>query len=151
MINLLNINTILDLNNLTLNIDPRKRNKFNACFSGMKTSKVSKLYTFLWFLKRFIMCGLVFFLQDLNVTTKTIMFISIQVLYFLSVVILRCPKKITDQLIDIFTEFTFIVLISWLLFNSKMEDWSKTDKYLFVTIILSIFIIQALINLGKFR
>ena len=115
----------------------------------MKDSRIFKIHTFLFFLKRFLLCVLVFFLKGLDSTTKAVIFISIQVLYFAYVVILRCPKLVSDQIIEIFTEFTFIVLIAILLFNNEMNDWSKAEKYIFVSIILFIFVFQAAVSLCK--
>ena len=130
--------------------NPKKKAKLAGCFAGMKSSRYARLHTFLFFLKRFLICVLLFFLKGLDVDSKLYMFIGIQVIFYAFILILRSPKLMKDQINEIINESVYLLLISMMFLNENNIDWGSFGQNLFIYLIMFNFILQFLVTLGKY-
>ncbi|CAI2364405.1 unnamed protein product [Moneuplotes crassus] len=114
--------------------------KCRACFQGLNPYKFQRLYVSLFFLKRLLVCGVIFFLKDYSLTHKLMIIISIIGLYLLVFLIQRPFLNTRDQVIEIINEGLYLVLTSVLFYFNKRKDWNGKATYLFMSVILAIFI-----------
>jgi len=125
-----------------------KKNKCLVCFSGLKTTKIQRFHTPLFFLRRLLVCVLLFLFKDLESNTKLPLFLMIQVVFLIVLVILRSPKLIKDQIIEIFNELVFTLLVLWMVFHQEVSDWKEQTQDLFLYMIIASFALPLLINIA---
>ena len=61
----------------------KQKGKFSTLFSGVKPTRIHRLHAFLFFLKRFLLCFVIFLLQDIGITLKLILILVIQLGFFI--------------------------------------------------------------------
>lgn len=127
----------------------KPKGMWSACFSGMKNSRLSKLSTLMFFLKRFLLCSLIFLLPTLSTNVKIFIVLGIQICFFVVIILVRSPKLIKDQVLEIINESVFIILIIWLYVQENDSNNKKMKENLFLFIIFTSFGIQLFISLGK--
>ena len=54
-----------------------------------------------------------------------------------------------DYVFEIINESVFIVLVSFIFCKEHNTGWSKEEEYLFICLIISGFVVQAIISFGK--
>jgi len=133
----------------THSINIEAKGKFSGCFSGLKDSKISRLHTFLFFLKRFLQCFILFILKDINQDAKIGLFFGLQIIFFVFYLRVKPHKLTKDQLIEIINEFIYILLMFRLFYVSNQEDWTNAEKHSFLSLIVANFLIQTGISLCK--
>jgi len=126
-----------------------KRSKCAGCFSGLKDSKIARMHTFLFFLKRFLQCVVLFWLRDLGLDAKLGIYFALQIIFFSVYVVVKPHKLTKDQLIEMISEAIYIILISRLFFYNKQNDWTDAEKIFFLALIVGSFVIQTIISLGN--
>ena len=127
----------------------KKRSKCGGWFSGLKDSRLTRIHTFLFFLKRFLQWVVLFMLKDLSTGAKLGFFFGLQVVFFVAYIIIKPHKQYKDQLIEIINELIYIILISRLFYFNDQTDWTNAEKISFLTLIVLNFVLQAIISLGN--
>ena len=126
-----------------------KNTKFSRCFSGLKDSRIHKIHTLVFFVKRFTVCTIIFLLNGVDLTVKISLVLGIQLLHLVFIIILRSQKQVSSQISEIVNEAVFSILIVFLFFWENRSEWNEVIMYLFIAIILSNFAIQAIISFCK--
>ena len=127
-----------------------KGTKCSSCFSGLKDSRIHKIHTLVFFVKRFIVCTIIFLLSGVDLTVKISLVLGILLVHLTFIIILRSQTQVSSQISEIVNEAIFSILIVFLFFWVKRSEWNEVGMYLFITIILAKFAIQAIISLCKF-
>ena len=125
------------------------RRRCGGCFSGLKDSKLARIHTFLFFLKRFLQCVVLFWLKDLKTGIKLGLFFGLEVIFFAAYLAIKPHKLVKDQLIEIITEIIYIILISRLFYFNDKDDWTTAEKISFLSLIVLNFLLQTAISFSK--
>ena len=126
------------------------REKFSTLFSGIKTTRIHRLHSLIFFVKRYLICAVIFLLKDIGVDLKLIILLTIQLCSLLWSIGLRSYQGIKDQIIEIICESLFTVLLMWVLFQEEVSDWTKTSTYCFIFLIIGGFVAQLIVTIGNF-
>ena len=108
------------------------------------------MHTFLFFLKRFLQCVVLFWLRDLGLEAKLGIYFALQIIFFSIYVVVKPHKLTKDQLIEMVNEFIYIIMISRLFYYDDEKDWTDAEKISFLALIVSNFVIQTIISIGNF-
>ena len=111
---------------------------------------MARMHTFLFFLKRFLQCIVLFMLQDLVLGLKLGLFFAIQIIFFIIYMVVRPHKLTKDQMIEMVNEFIYIILISRLFYYNDQDDWTTAEKVSFLTLMVASFLIQTIISICKY-
>ena len=110
---------------------------FKEFLTGVKETRMSRLYPTILLLRRFLFIGLLIFGQSLNSFELICPMIIIQLAYLVNLAIVRPYKKVRDNVIEVTNEWFYLVLISLLShFNSK-DRWISAIENIYFGIILS--------------
>ena len=129
--------------------DRKVRSKCGGCFSGLKDSRLARIHTFLFFLKRFLQCVVLFLMKDLDKGIKLGFFFGLEVIFFAAYLAIKPHKLVKDQLIEIITEIIYIILISRLFYFNDKDDWTTAEKVSFLSLIVLNFVLQTTISFSK--
>ena len=112
------------------------KTKTMVWFLGVKKSKFSRLHIFLFFLKRFFFCFLIYILKDLDALLKIIMFLPLQLIFWAIAVLLRSPSTTKELILEILNEFIYLILLACLLIHEITDGKLKVGMYLFISLIM---------------
>mmetsp|Transcript_4204 Transcript_4204/g.4845 ORF Transcript_4204/g.4845 Transcript_4204/m.4845 type:complete len:198 (+) Transcript_4204:981-1574(+) len=126
----------------------KPKSRCGGCFSGLRDNRIARMWTFLFFLKRFLMCIVIFMIKEASKEVKLGLFFMLQIVFFVAYIAIRPHKLIRDQIIELISESIYILLISFLFFYNIQTNWNKAEKYSFMAIMASSFIIQAFVSLA---
>jgi len=126
------------------------RKKFSTLFSGIKPTRTHRLHSLIFFVKRFLICSVIFLLEDIGVELKLLLLLVIQLCSLLWSVVLRSYQGVKDQIIEIMNETLFTILIIWVIFQEEVSDWTKISTYCFIFLIIGGFLIQLIVTIGTF-
>ena len=126
------------------------RSKCAGWFTGLKDSKIARMNTFLFFLKRFLQCVVLFMLRDLDLEVKLGIYFALQIIFFIMYVTVKPHKLTKDQLIEMVNEGIYIIMVSRLFFYNKQNDWTDAEKIFFLSLMVCNFLIQTIISWGKY-
>ena len=107
---------------------------------------MARMHTFLFFLKRFLQCVVLFMLRDLDLEVKLGIYFALQIIFFSIYVIVKPHKQTKDQLIEMVNEIIYIIMISRLFYYDDEKDWTDAEKISFLALIVSNFVIQTIIS-----
>ena len=123
--------------------------RFLTLFSGIKPNRTHRLHSLIFFVKRFLICAVIFLLEDIAVELKLLLLLFIQLCSLLWSVALRSYQEVKDQIIEIINEALFTILIIWVIFQEEVSDWTKTSTYCFIFLIICGFLIQLIVTIGN--
>ena len=132
------------------NQESKFRKRFSTLFSGLKPTRVHRLHSLIFFVKRFLICSVIFLLKDIGVELKLLLLIVIQFCSLLWSVALRSYQGLKDQIVEIIGEALFAVLLIWVLFHEEVSDWTKISTYCFIFLIIGGFLVQLIVTIGIF-
>ena len=109
-------------------------NAFSELVNGLKDSKVSKFYSFMFMIHRVLI--LVFFIIDMNIGSKSklIFIIWIQSIYLTVLLLVRPFNSIKSNIDKIISEAFILILLSLMLVYRNSSDWSSSVEYVFICI-----------------
>ena len=128
--------------------ESKLQKRFSTLFSGIKSTRIHRLHSLLFFIKRFLICAVIFLLKDVGIVTKLLLLLAIQVFSLVWSIILRSYKGTKDQIIEILSEALFTILLMWVLFQEEIKDWTKTSTYCFIFLMIGGFIAQLIVTIG---
>ena len=121
---------------------------FAEIYDGFKDNHLSKLYMFIFLLKRFLMAAVIVFLRDVNVWIRCISFTVIQFCVLLYLIIVRPFDDKKNNLIEPINEATCLILcITITIFNDESRWFEGLDGYLIYFLVLVGVVIGAIINI----
>ena len=117
-------------------------------YDGLKDTNLSKLYMFIFLLKRFLMACVIVFLRDANIWLRCVLFAIIQLLVLLYIIIVRPFEDKKNNLIESINEITCLILcITITIFNDESRWFDGLDGYLIYFLVIVGVIIGAIINI----
>ena len=122
---------------IVLEESPNKRRACIHWFSGLKESRISRIYSLLFWLRRQLFCVLILLFKDLNMITKISVYASIQFVYMVLCCCLRPFKMTKDAIIDSINEFIYLVLCILLVYFNTSDRWSSVISNAYIWIIIS--------------
>ena len=120
------------------------------CFSDIKDSCQSRLMSVLFFMRRILLWVVVIIFKNTQLTTKLIIFVSIQSLYMLAILIIRPFEKMKNFMLEMINEI-FYLLLWCLLFRYNTENnWTNQITQIYLWVMISNNVLFAFISFGKF-
>ena len=107
-------------------------NVLNELVSGLTTYRMAKLYSLMFIIHRILVVMFVTINMDLKTKIKLISLIWIQLIYFISLLLIRPFSSITANINKIVWEFSVLILMWLMISYSNSSDWSSSTKYVFV-------------------
>ena len=121
---------------------------FGEIYDGFKDNHASKLYMFIFLLKRFLMACVIVFMRNANVMLRCILFISIQFCVLVYLIIFRPFEDKKNNLIESINEIACLILcITITIFNDESKWFDGLDGYLIYFLVIVGVIIGAIINI----
>ena len=87
-----------------------KTRYLSEVYDGFKDNAASKLFLFLFIVKRFMMACVIVFMRNMNNWVRIILFALVQITYLIYTIIVRPYQKVKDNLIEILNEITLTLL-----------------------------------------
>ena len=110
---------------------------FNEIYDGFKDTNLSKLYIFIFLLKRFLMAAVIVFMRDINVWIRCISFTAIQFFVLIYVIVVRPFDEKKNNLIGFINEATCLILcITITIYNDESRWFDALDGYLICFLML---------------
>ena len=122
---------------IALEESPNKRRVCIHWFSGLKESRISRIYSLLFWLRRQLFCVLILLFKDLNMITKISVYATIQFVYMVLCCCLRPFKMTKDAIIDSINELIYLVLCILLVYFNTSDRWSSVISNAYIWIIIS--------------
>ena len=117
-------------------------------YDGFKDTHASKLYMFVFLLKRFLMACVIVFLRNANVWLRCILFTIIQLFVLLYLIIIRPFDWVKNNLIEPINEATCLILSIVITIHNDESKWfDGLDGYLIYFLVLVGVVITAIINI----
>ena len=102
-----------------------------------KDVKVARLYCLVFLTRRLIMVFVVVLVPDPLSLYKIPILIVLQTVYLVYSIFKRSFEEWKDQMVEIFNEFVFLILLMLLLQYLSEPDWTDTAENAFIGIIMS--------------
>ena len=122
---------------LTIEESPDKRRTCIHWFSGIKESRISRIYSVLFWLRRQLFCILILLVKDFDMITKISVYWSIQFVYMILCYFLRSLKKTKEAITDSISELIYFVLCILLTYFNKPDRWNLVISNAYIWIIIS--------------
>ena len=86
-----------------------KTRYLSEIYDGFKDNSASKLFVFIFLIKRFLMACAIVFMRNANIWIRIMLFAFIQILILIYTITVRPYKKVKENLIEIINEITFTI------------------------------------------
>ena len=106
-------------------------------FSGIRANSLAKLYLTIFLFRRALFVSLLIFGSDLNNLTIIILMSFFQVIYLSFIWITRPFKEVKSNIIEIFNEWFYLLLLFILLFCNSPSTWTDFMEKFYLGIILT--------------
>ena len=124
-----------------------KTRYLSEVYDGFKDNNASKLFVFIFILKRFLMASIVVFMRNANVWARIILFTFIQITVLFYTIIVRPYETIKDNLIEIINAVTFTILcLTIVICNDESRWFNHLDSILIFSLMLVGLLIGVIIN-----
>ena len=116
-------------------------------YDGLKDNHASKLYMFIFLLKRFLMAAVIVFMRDINVWIRCISFTVIQFCVLIYLIIVRPFDDKKNNIIEPINETACLILcITITIFNDESRWFDGLDGYLIYLLVVVGILIGVIIN-----
>ena len=107
---------------------------FKLLVDDMKPKWIWRAYWLLFLLRRTVFLAIIFFVDELEMIGKVILFVVIQTAYLAYIAILRPQAEFKENLIDFINEVFYIYFVGFLLYYNSEDRWNDTitDVYFWV-------------------
>ena len=107
---------------------------FKLLVDDMKPKWIWRAYWLLFLLRRTVFLAIIFFVDELVMIGKVILFVVIQTAYLAYIAILRPQAEFKENLIDFINEVFYIYFVGFLLYYNSEDRWNDTitDVYFWV-------------------
>ena len=125
-----------------------KTKYFSEIYDGIKDNTASKLFIFIFILRRFLMVAVIVFMRNANIWARCICFALIQITVLIYTIIVRPFEKIKDNLIEFVNEITFTILCVFIIICNDESRWvSSLDTILIYFLMFVGLLIGAIISI----
>ena len=124
-------------------------NVFCELANGLKSNRVSKLYSFIFMTHRIL---IIFLMVDMNINTngKVICLMLIQLIYIIIFIIMRPFCSLIANMTKIIWEISLLIFLWLALGYSKSQDWSDSTSYIFIWLMWTSWLISCKFSFGNF-
>ena len=121
---------------------------FAEIYDGIKDNTASKLFFFIFILRRFLMVAVIVFMRNANIWARCICFTLIQITVLFYTIIVRPFEKIKDNMIELVNEITFAILCIIIVVCNDESRWvSSLDSVLIYFLMFVGLLIGAIISI----
>ena len=110
---------------------------FKLLVEDMKPKWIWRAYWLLFLLRRTVFLAIIFFMGELEMIVKVILFVIIQIFYLGYIAILRPQGAFKENLIDFINEVFYFYFVGFLLYYNSEERWSDTVTDVYFWIMMS--------------
>ena len=110
---------------------------FKLLVEDMKPKWIWRAYWLLFLLRRTVFLAIIFFMEELEMIVKVILFVIIQMFYLGYIAILRPQGAFKENLIDFINEVFYFYFVGFLLYYNSEERWSDTVTDVYFWIMMS--------------
>ena len=115
-------------------------------YEGTKNKPLSKLYTFIFIIRRFITALVLVSMRDLNIWIRCIFFSIVQFFALVYAILIRPFDSTKDNIIEILNESIFSILCIIVTVCNKKSMWFKgLDNILIYTLMINGFLISFIV------
>ena len=131
----------------------RDKNKFisikytKQLFDSIRETNAARSFIIKYLFQRITFCLIAALWVPSNTYPKLGVYSSMQLVFFIYIIVLRPFDNIKDNLLEIVNEGHYVVLTSSLLFLNSESKWSQTMEIAYIAIIFSNNIIVCLLGL----
>ena len=129
--------------------DERNYDKFEEINSGLKSSKISKIYTPILLTRRYLFILILTLCSNQSPLLIVIGMLIIQSLYVCLLLILRPAEDPINNIIECTNEVLYTVMIAFLWYFNKSYLWTSSISSMYVWLMLSNTLIITIILTGK--
>jgi hypothetical protein len=104
---------------------------------GIKDNFIAKLYPIVYFIRRALLCTLVTIGSEVRPNVKLGLFFSLEIVYFVGIVLVRPFINIQDNFVAIFNCVMMVFYIFCLFFYNNDHEWNKGFTYSYLGLILA--------------
>jgi hypothetical protein len=104
---------------------------------GIKDNFIAKLYPIVYFIRRVLLCTLVTIGSEVRPNVKLGLFFSLEIVYFVGIVLVRPFINIQDNFVAIFNCVMMVFYIFCLFFYNNDHEWNKGFTYSYLSLILA--------------
>ena len=126
----------------------KKQTYFNEVFTGTKQTWWARSYSLLNYLRKALLVIWVVFINT-SKGINIVFFVSVQIVYLISLIVLRPMETVKDNIIEILNEIWFSMLTGGLSYLHHEKAWNKTFEDIYYYLLVSNSIIVAMIVLSK--
>ena len=108
---------------------------FSELVNGLKTNRVSKLYSLLFMIHRILIVMFLMLNMGINSSSKIISLIWIQFFYIMISILIRPFCSFKANLKKTTCEIFFLIILSLELFYLKSQDWTSSTPYFLIWLI----------------
>ena len=117
-------------------------------YDGFKDTAWSKLYMFIFILRRFAMAFVIVFMREVNVWIRCVFFTLIQIAALVYTSIVRPFDETKDNLIEIINEITYTIICLVITICNEESRWfSSLDSILIFSLMIVGLLIGIIINI----
>ena len=110
---------------------------FKLLVEDMKPKWIWRAYWLLFLLRRTVFLAIIFFMGELEMIVKVILFVIIQIFYLGYIAILRPQGAFKENLIDFINEVFYFYFVGFMLYYNSEERWSDTVTDVYFWIMMS--------------
>ena len=110
---------------------------FKLLVEDMKPKWIWRAYWLLFLLRRTVFLAIIFFMGELEMIVKVILFVIIQMFYLGYIAIFRPQGAFKENLIDFINEVFYFYFVGFLLYYNSEERWSYTVTDVYFWIMMS--------------
>ena len=124
-------------------------NVFCELVNGLKSNRVSKLYSFIFMTHRIL---IILLMVDMNINTngKVICLMWIQLIYIIILIIIRPFCSLIANMTKIIWEISLLIFLWLALAYSESQNWSDSTPYIFIWLMCTSWLISCLLSFGNF-
>ena len=122
-----------------------KTKYLSEIYDGFKDNTASKLFIFIFLLKRFLMACVIVFMRNVNIWARVILFALIQITVLIYSIIVRPFKKVKENLIEILNEVTFTLLCLVIVVCNDESRWFNDLDNILIFFLMSVGVLIGII------
>ena len=118
-------------------LDENEHNKLEDFFVGLKPQKRFKFHSALLLIRRLIFVVFLIFFVSINSKILILVLSIFQIIYLISITILRPFKELKTNLIEIMNEVYFFLLFGSLFILNTEKDWNINITFIYMWVLAS--------------
>ena len=120
-------------------------NYLTEIYDGFKDNTASKLFVFIFIVKRFLMASVIVFMRNANSLVRVILFTLIQIFVLIYTIIVRPYDKVKDNLIEIINDATITILCLTIVICNDESKWFNNLDSILIFFLMSVGVVIGII------